>query len=116
MAANGCGVLAESCYCPFPQCGSGACVCGGGRFIGCAPVSLSTCADAKARIADLCPSIEGATFDNLCAQTNTACITKCLNDVTSCSEVFCTFCDDCDCATDDFLICVGKCTSGVTTK
>jgi hypothetical protein len=113
MAANGCGPIGETCYCPFPQCGSGACKCGGGKFIGCAPVDLTACANAEARVGNLCPQLAGATFDNLCNQTDTACITKCLNDVTSCADVFCTFCEACDCATDNFLTCVGKCSSGL---
>jgi hypothetical protein len=116
MNANGCSLIAEACFCPFPQCGAGACVCGGGNFIGCAPVELSTCDKAKARVAALCPTLKGATFDNLCSQKSSECITKCLNDVTACSDVFCTFCETCDCATDNFLGCVGKCTSGVTTQ
>jgi hypothetical protein len=115
-AANGCSIISEACYCPFPQCGSGACICGGGRFIGCAPVELSTCGNAKARVGALCPNIKSTVFDNLCSQTNSACITKCLNEVTSCSDVSCAFCDYCDCATDRFLTCVGKCTSGASTK
>ena len=116
MAANNCRVLSDACYCPFPQCGSGACVCGGGKFLGCAPTNLATCADAKARVGTLCPRLSGATFDNLCSQTNTACTTKCSNDVASCGDVGCAFCEACDCATDNFLTCIGKCNAGVATK
>ena len=36
-ARTDCQVVAEPCYCPFPTCGAGACGCGGGRFVGCAP-------------------------------------------------------------------------------
>ena len=115
-ATDNCRVLSSSCYCPFPQCGSGACVCGGGEFLGCAPTNLATCADAKTRVARLCPNLKGATFDNLCSQTNTACITWCLDDVTSCGDVGCAFCEGCDCATDNFLTCVGKCNAGLVTK
>jgi hypothetical protein len=116
VAASDCRIISDACYCPFPQCGSGACVCGGGKFIGCAPTNLSSCADAKTRVGTMCPQLKGATFDNLCSQANTACITKCLNDVTSCGDVGCAFCEACDCATDNFLTCVGKCSSGVTTQ
>jgi hypothetical protein len=115
LTANGCSPIAESCYCPS-QCNGSVCKCGGGKSVGCAPVDLSTCANAKARVGTLCPKLSGATFDGLCSQTNTLCITKCLNDVTSCSDVGCTFCEACDCATDNFLTCVGKCSSGVATK
>jgi hypothetical protein len=110
----GCSVLAGPCYCPFPKCGSGACFCGGGPYLGCAPLELASCDSAKARIAALCPEIKGATFDSLCAQPDPECITECLNEVTSCGDVFCTFCDECDCATDRFSTCVGRCKTALT--
>jgi hypothetical protein len=113
-STSGCSVIAEPCYCQFPQCGSGACFCGGGRYIGCAPVDLASCDSAKARVSALCPQLSGPTFDNLCAGTDTNCITKCLNDVTSCGDVSCSFCEGCDCATDPYLTCVGKCTTAAT--
>ncbi len=113
-ATAGCSLIAEPCYCPFPQCGSGACFCGGGRYIGCAPVDLASCDSAKARVSALCPQLGGPTFDNLCAGTDSNCITKCLNDVTSCGDVSCSFCEGCDCATDPFLTCMGKCTTAAT--
>jgi len=112
-AANGCAFLAESCYCPYPQCGAGACVCGGGKFIGCVPVNLSTCDAAKARVAELCPSLHGPTFDKLCEQSSATCITKCLGDVTSCDDVFCTFCEDCKCTADPFSTCVASCSAAL---
>ena len=111
----GCSVMAEACYCPFPQCGAGACFCGGGRYIGCAPVELASCDSAKARVFALCPTLAGPTFDGLCAPSDdTVCITECLNEVTSCTDLFCTFCEGCDCATDRFSSCVAGCTGGVT--
>jgi hypothetical protein len=114
-SANGCSVISNACYCPYPQCSpGGACVCGGGKFLGCAPVTLSTCLAAKDRIAGLCPTLSGATFDGLCQQSDSACITKCLNDVTTCSDVLCTFCETCDCATDAFSVCRAKCRSLLT--
>jgi hypothetical protein len=109
-SSKGCAVIAESCYCPFPQCGSGgACVCGGGRFLGCVPSNLATCSAAKARVATLCPQLKGATFDSLCLQPGSACITKCLNDVTACGDISCSFCETCDCASDVFTQCRAKC-------
>ena len=30
-----CKPLTEACYCPFPQCGEGMCLCGGGKYLGC---------------------------------------------------------------------------------
>ena len=114
FTASGCSVIANACYCPFPQCSpNGACVCGGGQFIGCAPTNLTTCTAAKARVAALCPQLHGATFDNLCTQSETACVAKCLNDVGACGEVGCAFCEACDCAGDAFSTCVGKCRSAL---
>lgn len=110
VSANGCSVIAESCYCPYPKCSQdGACVCGGGKFLGCAPIKVSTCAAAKARVAGMCPSLSGATFASLCAQSESACTTKCLNDVTSCSQVSCSFCEGCGCMADAFQTCLAKC-------
>jgi hypothetical protein len=113
-SADGCAPIAEPCYCPFPQCGSeGACICGGGKYLGCAPTDVATCSGAKAQLATLCPTLKGPTFDGLCGGTNSACVTKCLGEVTSCSDVFCTFCETCGCASDRFTQCLGKCTSAM---
>jgi len=109
MASDSCTVISDACYCPFPQCGSGSCVCGGGKFIGCAPVALDTCAAAKSRVASMCPTLKGATFDGLCQQTDSACNTECLNKVTTCGEASCTFCEACDCEGDAFMGCVLSC-------
>ena len=38
LQRSDCQVVSESCWCPFPKCADGACICGGGRFWGCAPV------------------------------------------------------------------------------
>lgn len=113
MASDSCSVVSDACYCPFPQCGSGACVCGGGKFLGCVPAGLNTCAAAKARVASLCPTLKGPTFDGLCQQTDAACITKCLDDVTACSDVSCSFCEACDCVSDPFARCVSTCKSAL---
>jgi hypothetical protein len=117
-ATSGCRAIAgPPCYCPPPECTPTVlCACGGGKFIGCAPANLATCADAKARVAGLCPSLNGPTFDSLCDQSDSACITECLNEVTSCSDVYCTFCEACDCATDPFMSCRGKCNSSLAAK
>lgn len=107
--ASDCHVLSEACYCPFPQCGSGSCFCGGGKFIGCAPVGLDTCAAAKKRLADLCPTLRGNTWKGLCQQSDRPCVTKCLNDVGTCDQAVCSFCEGCDCASDAFTTCVSSC-------
>ena len=92
------------------------CKCSGGKFIGCAPAGLGTCADAKARVAGLCPSLHGPTFDGLCAQSDVGCVTKCLDEVVGCGDVYCTFCEACDCATDAFMTCQGKCQDALAAK
>jgi len=58
-------------------------------------------------------ALKGPTFDGLCAGTNSACITKCLGEVNSCSDVSCTFCEACDCVGDRFSLCLGTCTSAM---
>jgi hypothetical protein len=112
LATNGCSSLSEACYCPYPACGAGgACFCGGGQFIACAPASLTTCAAAKARVSTLCPELKGVTFDGLCQQSASVCITKCLNEVTVCADIACTTCDTCRCAEDPFSACLAACTT-----
>jgi hypothetical protein len=112
-ATSNCTVLSPSCYCPFPQCGSGACVCGGGKFAGCAPANLATCANAKARVASLCPSLSTTALDNLCTQSDTTCATECLNEVSACSDISCSLCTACDCAGDKYMACVSKCKAAI---
>ena len=112
-ATKGCGPIAQSCYCPFPQCDpSNACVCGGGKFVGCAPVALLTCAAARDRVAALCPQLSQTSFHYECEiheQVASECITKCLNEVGSCGDIDCSFCDACDCEGDVYYACLGKC-------
>ena len=43
-----CQPIAENCWCPLPKCAPGACICGGGKFLGCAPLA-SGCAAASRR-------------------------------------------------------------------
>ena len=38
-----CQPISEDCWCPFPDCAPGSCVCTGGRYFGCAPAA-SRCA------------------------------------------------------------------------
>jgi hypothetical protein len=116
-ATSGCSGIVESCYCPYPQCSpSVTCFCGGGKFVGCAPANLATCTAAKARVAGLCPQLAGAAFDNLCKPTNTLCVTKCLNEVSSCGDMACTLCVGCDCVTDPYTTCLGKCQNLLTQR
>ena len=117
QATSGCSVISDSCYCPYPQCGAnGACICGGGQFVGCAPASLTTCTDAKARVAGLCPQLQGPTWDGLCSVSDSVCVTKCLNELGSCSDISCTLCETCDCASDPYMRCVSNCKNALHGK
>jgi hypothetical protein len=107
---NDCAPIAEPCWCPYPQCSpSGACICGGGQFVGCAPQAIANCPGAKARVAALCPNLKGPTFDALCTRTAPECVTKCLAEMDSCSDISCTLCEACDCVGDRFSTCYGQC-------
>ena len=109
-ATLGCTVISNDCYCRYPQCSPyGACYCGGGIFLGCAPTDLSTCTAAKARVASLCPGLSGATFDGLCQASDSACVTKCLNEVDDCGDISCSMCEVCDCPSDAFMRCRASC-------
>lgn len=108
LNTKGCSPIAETCYCPT-QCTSAVCSCGGGRFLGCAPQALGTCAAARDRVAALCPALKGAVFDGLCKRTDSLCVTKCLNAVASCGDIACSMCEGCDCAGDAFSRCQAEC-------
>jgi hypothetical protein len=91
-------------YLPNPEpCGCPICATN--------PDAGTTCADAKARVAALCPTISGPTFDGLCTWPAIECVTQCLAEVSSCSDVGCTFCEACDCAGDRFFTCYQQCAS-----
>ena len=110
LTSPGCAPVAQACWCPFPQCDqNAACVCGGGQFISCAPAATATCDGAKARVSTLCPTIAGPTFDGLCRWSAPECVTKCLNEVSSCGDVGCSFCEACDCQGDPFNTCYQHC-------
>jgi hypothetical protein len=70
-----------------------------------------TCADAKARVAGLCPAISGPTFDGVCTWPAIECVTQCLAQVSSCSDVGCAFCENCDCVGGPFNTCYQQCAS-----
>ena len=93
-ATTGCAPIADGCYCPYPKCDvSGACTCGGGAFIGCASSGLATCDAVKARVGSICPQLNGSIWDGLCNRSYGACITECLNEVTSCGDISCSMCE-----------------------
>ena len=112
-AASGCVLIAEECYCQYPQCGAGSCACSGGKLIGCAPVGLGTCSAAQARVAGLCPELAGNDFDKLCTSANSGCVTKCLNQVGSCGDIYCSIFRTCSRATDLYATCMSECMSAL---
>jgi hypothetical protein len=69
--------------------------------------------ERKARVAGLCPHLSGSTFDTLCQRSDSACVTKCLNEVSSCGDVAFAFCEACDCVADRFSPCVGSCNTAL---
>jgi hypothetical protein len=108
LTSSHCRAISQACYCP--QCsGSVVCKCGGGKFVGCASPELATCTNAQARVAALCPQLADTSFSKVCDQSASECVTRCLNEVTSCDDIFCTFCEACDCATDSYYTCLGNC-------
>jgi hypothetical protein len=108
LASPDCAYIAEpACYCP--QCTPQTCKCAGGKYVGCAPAGLQTCAAAKSRVAGMCPQLAGASLDALCSATDSLCVTKCLNEVTACGDITCSLCQACDCASDAFMRCRGEC-------
>jgi hypothetical protein len=114
QATSDCVPITEACYCSSPQCGPGSCKCGGGKYIGCAPPNLASCAEAKARVASLCPQLNGSAFDDVCSQADTTCAIKCFDEVGSCGDVSCAFCIGCFCAPDAFTLCMSNCKTART--
>jgi hypothetical protein len=106
LESSGCAPIAEACWCPT-ECGM-VCTCGGGRFVGCVPRGLSTCESASERVAKLCPDI-AVPVTNLCASSSSECIAKCLDEVTSCSDLECALCSTCSGCDDTFSRCYQDC-------
>jgi len=106
MANPDCAPIAESCWCPT-ECGV-VCTCGGGRYWGCAPAGLATCAGARDRLAKLCPDVAGG-VTQLCESSSGECIAKCLNDFTSCHDIECAFCTVCPGCASIYHRCFDEC-------
>jgi len=106
LRSSGCAPIAEACWCPT-ECGM-VCTCGGGRFVGCVPYGLSSCESASERVAKLCPDI-AVPVTNLCASSSSECIAKCLDEVTSCSDLECALCSTCSGCDDTFSRCYQDC-------
>jgi hypothetical protein len=116
-AGDHCKMNTESCWCPSECNPNIACVCGGGRFLGCEDSTVTAACDAElARVKALCAgttSFAGQLGD-LCV-ANHSCIAGCLAALTtvdSCSQIDCSFCIACDCAPftpSQFSTCVNSC-------
>ena len=118
MAANDrCSARTEACWCPSECNPNIACICGGGRFLGCDDRSVvSSCEAELARVEAMC----GATamvgqVRSLCATGNPVCIQGCLAQLTttqSCSQIVCGFCLTCDCVLPEMPSALKTCVDG----
>jgi hypothetical protein len=118
-ASDRCTVLAESCWCPSACDPSIACVCGGGRFLGCEDNALvGSCTGWLSAVQNQCA---GQPFvpdiGDLCTTAaNPNCVSSCLANLKyfgQCSEIDCSFCPVCDCAPpaaqSPFATCIASC-------
>ncbi len=120
-----CQPIAESCWCPMPKCGPGACICGGGSFLGCAPQASGCaatvhclpagrpgpqndkgcigcayqngCDQAFAQMVGTCTGQKGR-LDLFSCTKNPACVTDCINKLARCEDIGCGLCSACGCA------------------
>ena len=122
-----CQVVADSCWCPHDSCApNGACACGGGKFLGCAPVASACppivkcrpagrpagpdgkgcyrCDHAQAcdlafkRLKEGCRISDGLLSAFTCARDYPECLAACANKATRCDEIGCGLCAACGCA------------------
>jgi hypothetical protein len=118
-AGNRCTMLTESCWCPSVCDSKIACVCGGGKFLGCEDSTGTTNCDTQlARVQNLCanhPFLND--LSNVCA-SNPTCIGGCLSQLTtvdSCAQIDCSFCTACDCSSpsppSQLSTCIAGCTA-----
>ncbi len=141
----GCAPLATDCYCPPASCGStAACVCEGGRYLGCNPVgngcSTSSCgllaqpsapdqngcttcvepADCTGAIAQLAATCAALPVDStqwLCGGTDgDICAAFCLAGLRTCDSAVCALCLDCSCANDLLDSCLNECLSSAQNR
>jgi hypothetical protein len=115
-ALDRCTPRTEACWCP-DRCAAVACICGGGKFLGCdgkAPPATMACGDALAAVQQTCAGLPFVgLIGDLCSRPNPACVTDCLTRVASCAEIDCSFCTFCDCAPpatpSPFAACLASC-------
>jgi len=104
-AGDRCSMVTESCWCPIVCDSKVACVCGGGKFLGCQDSAGTQSCDAQvARVQNLCAGQPFTSFLNgICSSgaLNPTCVGGCLSQLTtvdSCAQIDCSFCTTCDCA------------------
>lgn len=136
LAMSSCRAVTETCYCPYPKCGSGECKCGGGRFFGCAEpgcagqldcsraatitrdgkrcptcVEPTDCAGGIAALKKGC-GISEALLSAFRCDGNVACKLDCIKKVRRCEDVGCGLCAVCGCGVvGAFEKCVFACGS-----
>ena len=84
--------------------------------MGCASAKYATCKDAMNRVGSLCPELNPASLAALCDQSDILCVTKCLNEVTACSDIACGICPMCFCAQDKYSTCMQSCRTFLAEK
>jgi hypothetical protein len=124
QASDRCTLRTESCWCPSVCDSKIACVCGGGRFLGCEDKAATSCATELAAVQAKCAGQPFVQYiGDLCtlpptqmAAPSPACVAGCLANLAnggSCSEIDCSFCPVCDCAgpaaPSPFVTCLAAC-------
>jgi hypothetical protein len=100
-AADRCAMQTESCWCASACDPNIACVCGGGRFLGCEEKSLfAGCTTALAAAKTKCPDHAPGTDDLCSTAADPSCVAACLanfNSTGSCAELGCSCEVVCEC-------------------
>ena len=119
LAAGGrCALRTEACYCPSECDPSIACICGGGQFLACEDAIIHptppTCLLQAQRVQQQCAAQPFVNYvDDLCRTQTDPCVTSCLANLASCSDIDCRFCPICDCDPPDranaFAACIEGC-------
>jgi hypothetical protein len=115
-ASDRCSMVTESCWCPSVCDSKVACVCGGGKYLGCVNSPGTDSCDAElARVQVLCVGQPFVNFlSGICA-SNPTCIAGCLSQlgtVDSCAQIDCSFCTTCDCSGPAMPSPLGACVAG----
>jgi hypothetical protein len=116
-ASDRCSAQVEACWCPSECDPNIACICGGGRFLGCADKAVvASCTNELAAVEAKCTGQPGFVqyLGDICSSSNPSCVAGCLANLKntgSCTEIDCNFCPVCDCAgtTTPFVACLSAC-------